>query len=172
MNSMATLRAIDTSNIADSFLVLLAGFASANDGGGGIFVWRATSTANNDGGTVVRPNSIPPADPGRWLRDYAGAINVRWFGAGLGAADDAPLIQRAVETAIHIGFPGNNSFGGTVYLPAGNYNVRQAIYIETSDENYRGWISVRITGDGKFNTHIRLTGASSIAGQSVFTNNF
>jgi hypothetical protein len=101
VDTIATLRAIDSSNIPDSFLVLLDGFALANDGGGGIFVWRATSTDNDNGGTVVRPNSITPADPDRWLRHYTGAINVRWFGAGLGAADDAPLIQRAVGTAIH-----------------------------------------------------------------------
>jgi hypothetical protein len=163
VKTMATLRAIDTSSVPDSFVILLDGFASANDGGGGLFIWRAAATEHDNRGTVVRPDAIAQASPGRWVRSYSGAINVRWFGAGVGAADDAPLIQQAIETAIHVGFPGNPSFGSTVYLPAGNYNVGQPIYIETSDAAYQDWISVRLTGDGKFNTHIKLTGAYSTA---------
>src|SRR5262249_51625112 len=116
------------------------------------------STATDDGGTIIRPNNLASGSAGRWVRIYSGAINVRWFGAGLGGADDAPVIQRAIETAIHSG-----SYGTTVYLPAGNYHIRQPIYIETSDATYQGWIAVRITGDGKFNTHIFMSGAYSTA---------
>jgi hypothetical protein len=163
VNTMEALQAINTSNIADCSPAILDGFVAANDGGGGMFVWRATSTEKENGGTVVRPNSIRGQNPGRWVRLYDGAINVRWFGAGLGAADDAPFVQQAIETAIHVGVPGSNSFGSTVYFPAGNYNVQQPIYIETSDVAYQGWISVKVTGDGKFNTHIILRGPYSTA---------
>ena len=163
VDTIAALRAIDTNTIADPSAAFLDGFASANDGGGGVFVWRATSAQNDNGGTVVQPDSIAPGNTGRWVRHYSGAINVRWFGAGLGGADDSPLIQQAIETAIHNGFPGSSAYGNTVYVPAGNYNIGQPIYIETSDAAYEGWISVRVTGDGKFNTHLRLTGAYSIA---------
>ena len=162
IDTMATLRATDPSGIPDLFLVLLDGFAAANDGGGGLFVWRATSTEHDNGGTVVRPDSITPPNPGRWVRLYSGAISVRWFGAGLGAADDAPFVQQAIDTAIH-GVSGNSSFGSTVHFPSGTYNVGQPIYIETSDPGYQGWISVRVTGDGKFNTHLKLTGPFSTA---------
>jgi hypothetical protein len=86
VGTMAALRMTDTSSLRDSFPVLLDGFAAANDGGGGVFVWRATSTEQDNGGTVVRPDPIPSSNPGRWVRLYSGAVNVRWFGAGVGAA--------------------------------------------------------------------------------------
>jgi len=158
IDTLANLRAANANSFPDLFVIVLDGYGAANDGGGGLFVWRATSTAADDGGTIIRPTNVPSGSPGRWVRLYSGAINVRWFGAGLGGADDAPVIQRAIETAIHGG-----SYGSTVYLPAGNYNIQQPIYIETSDASYNGWIAVRVSGDGKFNTHILMAGAYSTA---------
>src|SRR3954468_24366836 len=84
VDTMAALRALDTSTIPDSFRVLLDGYVAANDGGDGVFVWRATLADQDNGGTVVRPDGVAPADPGRWVRRYSGTVNVRWFGAGLG----------------------------------------------------------------------------------------
>src|SRR5687767_6261805 len=57
--------------------VWLDGFATPNDGGHGMFYYDATSTIAADGGTVLTPNS----GVGRLLREFSGALNVRWFGA-------------------------------------------------------------------------------------------
>lgn len=45
------------------------GFA-IDDGLGGDFYWNATSTAADNGTTVLRPNSVALGSPGRWLRLY------------------------------------------------------------------------------------------------------
>ena len=47
-------------------------------GGGGTFYWDATSTATDNGGTVVKATAVAT---GRWLRVYSGAIDIKWFGA-------------------------------------------------------------------------------------------
>jgi hypothetical protein len=49
--------------------VVLEGSTTAGDGFGGIFYWDQFSTLTDDGGvTVVRPNSIPAGQAGRWRR--------------------------------------------------------------------------------------------------------
>ena len=48
---------------------------------GGTFIWSATGTAN--GGTVFAGAT------GYWIRQYSGAVNVKWFGAkGDGITND------------------------------------------------------------------------------------
>jgi hypothetical protein len=159
-DTLLDLRAISGSTLTP--VAVLGGYAVIDDGGGGIFYWNSTTTLIDNGGTII----VPTGGNGAWLRVYSGVVNVRWFGAGLGGADDAPPIQKAIEVALHDGIPwsgGAPTFttGGTVYLPAGNYYVQQPIYFETSDANFPqagGWISVRLVGDGKFNTHIYANG--------------
>lgn len=46
--------------------VMILGFSTANDGGGGFFYWNASGTGPDDGGvTSVVPTG---ADPGCWSR--------------------------------------------------------------------------------------------------------
>jgi hypothetical protein len=47
----------------------------------GFFEWRPNSPEDDDGGTVIKPNTIPMKSKGRWHRIYDGPISVRWFGA-------------------------------------------------------------------------------------------
>ena len=46
------------------------GGAAVNDGLGGFFYWSASSTAVDDGRTILKPNALTTATPGRWLRYY------------------------------------------------------------------------------------------------------
>ena len=64
--------------------VILGGYAVPNDGGGGVFYWDATSSADNNGGTIVVPRG---STRGRWIWQYSGAINANWFGASAPGAD-------------------------------------------------------------------------------------
>jgi hypothetical protein len=45
--------------------VFVQAYATPGDGGGGIFYWNATSTATDDGMTVIAPNGL---SVGRWIR--------------------------------------------------------------------------------------------------------
>lgn len=75
-------------------LVYVEGYYSPNDGGGGAFLWVPASTQTDNGGTVIRPNSLPVN--GRWERGPGQVIDARWFGARLdGVTDDRARLVAA-----------------------------------------------------------------------------
>jgi hypothetical protein len=88
--------------------ILVQGYYSAGDGGGGDFYWDAASTASDNGGTVILPTGHSGA--GRWRRIYSGALNVKWFGAkGDNLNNDAAAIQAAIDLL--------PSAGGDIEMP-------------------------------------------------------
>jgi hypothetical protein len=52
---------------ADTVYSIL-GAVTRSDGGEGLFYYNATSTAADNGGTVLRPNNIAAGSPGRLIR--------------------------------------------------------------------------------------------------------
>jgi hypothetical protein len=85
---------------------------------GGIFIYDSTATENS--GTVF----------GNWVRQYEGAVNVKWFGAtGDGITDDTEAIQGAINSS------------DTVYIPSGTYYI-------TSSLNVSSLVDKKIYGDG------------------------
>lgn len=64
--------------------VIVGAFKASNDGGGGVFYWDPTSSAGDNGGTIVVPTG---STQGRWVRQYGGAIDANWFGASVPGAD-------------------------------------------------------------------------------------
>jgi hypothetical protein len=134
---------------------LAKGCVTPGDGGGGLFYWDSTSTAADDGGTIIQP--APPA--GRWRRVYSGSLNVKWFGAqGDTMNADDFAINKAISTAIGQG-------GGEVFLPRGIYRTTQAIIIAGSN--------LRLTGSGEASVILPTVGAMfntlAIDGTSVHT---
>ncbi len=77
--TMSDLRA-DPDNDARG-VAILEGYWAQGDGGGGVFYWDGDLTDDDNGGTIIIPDAAVPNDPGRWVRLYSGAINIRWFGA-------------------------------------------------------------------------------------------
>lgn len=53
---------------ADNQVVVLLGESVPSDGGEGVFYFDATSVAADDGATVLKPDNIAVADPGRLIR--------------------------------------------------------------------------------------------------------
>ena len=101
-NTVATIAAMTAlTGMADGQVAQPLGYYAAGDGGGGPpRYWSAASTATHNGGSVLQPDSAPAA--GRWLWDWSGAINAKWFGAkGDGTTDDTTKIQAAATAAIN-----------------------------------------------------------------------
>ena len=70
----------------------------SESGRGGIFIYDSTATDNQ--GTIF----------GKWVRQYEGAVNVKWFGAvGDGAADDTIAMQDTLDVS------------SSVFIPEGTY---------------------------------------------------
>ena len=65
--------------------VILGGRVSVGDDGGGIFYWASSDlstevTADTQSGIYVAPTSDATGASGAWVRQYSGAVNVKWFG--------------------------------------------------------------------------------------------
>lgn len=78
---------LDYEDAEDETSVNVQGYYAQNDGGGGIFNWDSTINKNTaNGGTIIDP-SVSLALQGTgvgngcWIRQYSGAVNVKWFGA-------------------------------------------------------------------------------------------
>lgn len=106
IDSIAVLRTIAGAPTT----VYVRGYYSPGDGGGGTFLWNATDSTSDNGGTVIAPNA---GGTGRWNRIYEpGEINVRWFGAyGDNVHDDTTALNHAAAAAA----------GGVLFFPAGVY---------------------------------------------------
>lgn len=124
----------------------MQGFTSIGDGGEGEFVWDASSTATDDGGTIIQPVA---GGTGRWKRVIEGPYKCDWFGAkGDGATNDTVAIQAALDACETAG-------GGTVLLsPRKTYLIRKTdtydmVYISgaTVPEAYSLLLPPRVTLD-------------------------
>jgi hypothetical protein len=125
--------------------IQLLGFHTKGDGGGGVFFWDATKDkSEHNGGTIIDPSIaglvanweytqnlyFSPAAIGQgcWVREYSGAVSVKWFGAkGDGTTDDTLAIQQALDSK------------NDVYFSSDTYAVSDKILI-TNDKfvNFNG----------------------------------
>lgn len=107
---------------------------------GGTFVYRVANAAVNNGGTIFDG----------WVRQFSGAVNVKWFGAkGDGVTDDTVVIQSAVYISKN------------VYIPAGTYQINGIIrtFTEKAQFTVANTEGCLIYGDGK-DTILNGTGST------------
>jgi hypothetical protein len=76
--------------------IIVAGYHSAGDGGGGTFIW-VPGPLTDDGGIHLQNT----AATGHYLRLFSGTVNARWFGTyGDGVTNDTPALQKAINYCI------------------------------------------------------------------------
>lgn len=125
MASVATIAALPGSP-ADDDLVYVRGYGADDDGGGGIFRWDAASTATAVQGLIIGTGT------GRWIRQYSGAINVRWCGAkGDGTTDDTTAINAALNAGPTQDQAGPPVDGHPVFFPAGRYLISAPLIVKS-----------------------------------------
>lgn len=92
-SNIAALRAITA--IPSLTYATIKGYTTDGDGGGGDFYWDSSSTATDNGGTIIKATAITT---GRWVRLYSGAVSFKWFGAKVdGITDDSIANQATVD---------------------------------------------------------------------------
>jgi hypothetical protein len=123
------LKAIELSTLIGDpgDLITVQEHSVPGDGGGGTFMWSTmpdpTAMPDEDGGIVFGTTLS-----GRWIRQWSGCVNVRWFGArgdGVGfdpILGDTNRIQKAIDFCASIK-SGGEIVGGTVFFPPGIYVV-------------------------------------------------
>ena len=150
VDKLASLRAMTHATSAP--VVVVEGYGSAGDGGGGIFLWNSASTLADNDGTIIRPNDVVATSAGRWIRLYTGPVNVRWFGAGLGLGSDLARIMSALVVL--------TATGGELFFPAATYFLSGPIDITSNNITLRGEspFGSRLAGSGAFDT-IRVLGS-------------
>lgn len=75
---------------------------------GGTFVYRSAEAGVNNGGTIFDG----------WVRQYSGAVNVKWFGAGDGITDDTDVFQSVINDFDCIVVPTSTYILGEINIPA------------------------------------------------------
>lgn len=113
---------------ASPIAVIVKGYTTPGDGGGGSFYWDAANIATDDGGTIIRPVGVLV---GAWIRIFSGSMNIRWFGAkGDGVTDDATPIADAIAVAI-ASAASSTSVKGSVFIPKGKFVVASELPISS-----------------------------------------
>lgn len=97
---------------------------------GGTFIYDVTQAAINNDGTIFDG----------WVRQYSGAVNVKWFGAkGDGIADDTNTLQLALVYC--------NAKRINLYIPSGKYMVKDNIGFPNKIKVYGDGMSTFIYAD-------------------------
>ena len=97
---------------------------------GGVFNYDGAQSGVNNGGTIFDG----------WVRQYDGAVNVKWFGAvGDGVTDDTTVIQNTITYA--------SISGGSVYVPKGTYPATSLQMVSNVNMYGDGYDSILLRKD-------------------------
>jgi len=120
-------------------VVIVSGYMTVSDGGGGTFRWDSAKMNNEDNGIIFKSAK---AESGRWIRifDEQSPVNVRWYGVwGDGKHDDSARIQKAIYIA--------RSSGRGVYFPKGDYVSEKPL-------DFTRWFGILVKGEDPGNSGI------------------
>lgn len=124
VSTIAALRLVSAPTIVTTLDILVEGYASSGDQGGGTFYWDNTSAVADNGGTVIRPSTAPAT--GRWIRSIIDDYNPAWFGAkGDGSTDDSTALNAlfALGNKVYDGRGKTYAYTGN-FTPASSMEIR------------------------------------------------
>lgn len=126
IENISELRALESGG---SDFIMVSGYYASGDNKPRWYYWDSASTASDNGGTIIIPNSSPAA--GRWRMLDAYDITVHDFGAkGDGSTDDTTFIQACINAT-----GGNFSLGeGLTYITSARLDLTGLSYF-TIDMN-------------------------------------
>ena len=101
-------------------------------------------TDKNQGGTFVYDSSkITEDNKGTnfngWIRQYSGAVNVKWFGANENRVDNEVPIQMAIDLSLRY------NKVHTIFIPSGSYTISDTIHLGYGNS----YQSISLVGSGK-----------------------
>ncbi len=141
--TIAALKSVSVAGISNGTLRTVEAYSTNGDGGYGVFQYDSTSSATENLGTIVQPNT----GSGRWLRLYLSAMDVRWFGAkGDDTTDDTAAIQATFTAA--------QGTRNAVQISAGTYKITSGLVYSSPTMLYP-----RIYGQGV--TILHFSGADA-----------
>jgi hypothetical protein len=153
VSAFAALRNLPSAGLVSGEDYAVDGSSSFGDGGGGLFVWVPSSTADDDDATIIKPSDLGPLQAGRWLlaggQQLTDAIN---------AAKNAALdIITAIYDVVILSTDTPSEFKAKwesaqvgILIEAGDYNVP---HLSTSVNG----LSVRSSG-GRVNIYKTVNG--------------
>ena len=158
--NIASAKALTT--LTDGQSIYIRGYTTAGDGGGGMYVYDAASTATANGGTVLALDTLA----GRLVHAEITPVTVKTFGAvGDGVTDDTAAIQAAIDSLpqpsgqLDYAISKPDLGGGLIGVPRGKYIV--------TDLGLYEYIS--LTGDGSGATVIVVSGSVTWTRRQVTT---
>lgn len=127
--------------------VHLLGYTTSGDGGGGHFYWDASSTAAHDYGTCFQPGfgTGSALATGRWIRQFSGALEARFFGVKTDGTDQSTPLSHALAAVVA---------RGSGELVFGRGTVTYGTQIELPSY-------VFLAGEGKSATILKYTGTGA-----------
>lgn len=144
--SVDTIAALKVLTVGRNDLVNVEGHTAVEDGGGGLFRYNSGSSATDNNGTIIQPDT----GSGRWIRQApAGLVDFAWFGPdNTGATDNWTELVAAVAAA----------GSGELRIPAGTYKAT----VPTVGSTITPSAGFKLRGTG-FGSVIAFDAGSSIA---------
>lgn len=134
---------------ASTAFVMLTGYNNPGDKAPVVYVYSLTDSRADDGGLVIKPNSISGA--GRWLGLLGARFNVVDWGADQSGAS-------ACDTAFANWFAAIKANGAAGYIPIGIYKFTSAVYWDLTSVATSG---ITIIGDGVQKSVLDFTGVAT-----------
>jgi len=118
-NSIAALLLRSGTTIANAAKTL--GYYSAGDGGGNSFYWDGTSTATDNGGTVIKPTSVSGA--GRWLAVDTELTTLKQWGC----VGDGTITDDSTKINAYLTYMAANGYKAT---GVGDYRIDSKVTVK------------------------------------------